>query len=268
MDNEIITKFGKAVIDNKGHYRITSGKEGNHGKQLHRLIFEDYHKCTILKGIDCHHINENKTDNRISNLMLIPHSEHSRLHNTGDNNPKAMKGRHLTEEHKKKISEANKGKHTKSEPHILKGGVTTNGTRRYNLIVNSEVVLSSTDKNKLEQIMLSGDYVKYTRPHKYVIDETQLIQAYEDGNTMQELADMFGCSRKTISRRLHKYYSKDELKNNTRKNISKKLKGKMRIELPPRTTLLELKKKYTYKELSSMLGCAEKTIYERLKDNN
>lgn len=31
------TKYGNATLHHKGHYRITSGKEGNHGKFLHSL---------------------------------------------------------------------------------------------------------------------------------------------------------------------------------------------------------------------------------------
>ena len=38
------TKYGIAKIHNTGYYRITSRKEGNNGKLLHRLIFEDVHK--------------------------------------------------------------------------------------------------------------------------------------------------------------------------------------------------------------------------------
>lgn len=32
------TKFGTAKINKKGHYQITSRKEGNGGKLLHRLM--------------------------------------------------------------------------------------------------------------------------------------------------------------------------------------------------------------------------------------
>ena len=42
----IDTKFGKATILN-GYYRITSTKEGNNNKSLHRLIFEDFYQSPL-----------------------------------------------------------------------------------------------------------------------------------------------------------------------------------------------------------------------------
>ena len=142
----IATKYGNANLTKDGHYRITSRKEGNHGKLLHRLIYEDFHKVTVLSHVDVHHINKNKIDNRIENLILIFHGEHSSFHNTGENHPQygvpmkeetkqkirlantghecslevrkkisnAHKGKVLSEEHKKKLSESHKGiVHTK-----------------------------------------------------------------------------------------------------------------------------------------------------------
>ena len=46
----MITKFGTAKIY-RGYYIITSRKEGNHGKFLHRLIFEDFYKIKLPKHI-------------------------------------------------------------------------------------------------------------------------------------------------------------------------------------------------------------------------
>lgn len=45
----------------------------------HRLVWENYHGA-IPKGYVVHHKNEIKTDNRINNLELIKHEEHTRLH--------------------------------------------------------------------------------------------------------------------------------------------------------------------------------------------
>lgn len=118
----ITTKFGTARIQH-GYWRITSSKEGNHGKRLHRLIYEDYHKCTLLPCAVVHHIDGNKLNNRIDNLELMSHEEHLSLHKSGENNP--MFGKKLSEEHKQKISEALKG-----ENHPMFGKKLSDETRQ------------------------------------------------------------------------------------------------------------------------------------------
>lgn len=222
----IKTKYGTARLHHKGHYRITSSKEGNHGKFLHRVIYEDYHKCTILPFVDCHHKNGNKTDNRIENLELMYHNEHSKMHNTGEGNPRANLGKKLSEETKQKISKANKGKKAKPEPHIVLGGFTSAGNRVYRLLVNSKEVAYSTDKNKLQQMIEDESYKTYQKQTKYDLDMDQLKKEYDSGKTMTELGHMFGCNRRTISRRLSTIYSKEELEKHKCDAISESLKKK------------------------------------------
>lgn len=98
--NEIITtKYGNAKTDIGGYYRITTRKEGNHGKMLHRLIWEDHYGKPVPDGYDIHHINLDKRDNRIQNLQCVEHNLHMRFHS-----------RNISEETRKKISEKNKGR--------------------------------------------------------------------------------------------------------------------------------------------------------------
>ena len=99
----INTKFGIARISNDGYWRITSSKEGNNGKRLHRLIFEDYHKCTLLPNAVIHHRDGNKLNNRYENLELMSRGEHSILHHKGENNH--MWGKNHSDETKQKMSE-------------------------------------------------------------------------------------------------------------------------------------------------------------------
>ena len=86
------TKFGTARIEN-GYYRISSRKEGNRHKPLHRLIYESVWG-KIPEGYVIHHIDGDKTNNCILNLLMLSNEHHTSLHN---------KGKTLTEEHKKKI---------------------------------------------------------------------------------------------------------------------------------------------------------------------
>lgn len=73
------TKWGRAKILGDNRYRITSGKEGNHGKLLYCLIFEDFYR-KIPDGCEVHHIDFNKTNNCIMNLQLLTKPQHRRLH--------------------------------------------------------------------------------------------------------------------------------------------------------------------------------------------
>ena len=112
------TKFGNAKINKGGYYAITSRKEGNNRKYLHRLIFEDYYNIDLddefPDGVHIHHIDGDKTNNEIWNLEPIPASEHHSLHNGGENNPMygkrgenhPMYGKHRSDETIKKISES------------------------------------------------------------------------------------------------------------------------------------------------------------------
>jgi DNA-binding CsgD family transcriptional regulator len=261
----IKTKFGNARIHHKGHYIITSGKEGNHGKFLHRLIFEDYYKCTILPFVDCHHINGNKLDNRIENLELMYHGEHSRHHNTGDSNPRGMKGKKLSKEARQKLSKAKKGKRRKPEPHILAAGFTSAGNRQYRLIVDSKPVAFSVNKHKLEQMIKDGSYKTYEKKKKHEIDMDLLQTEFESGKTMEELGKQFGCSRRTISRRLSKIYSKEELMQHRGAAITASLTGKYKVGLPSYKELLRLNKQYSYAEIARMYNCSSDTVIRRIQ---
>lgn len=83
--NVLKTKYGNAKII-KGYYIITSRKEGNHLKFLHRMIWEDFYNYKIPEGYIIHHKNGNKLDNCILNLQLMKKSTHAIYHNTGDKN--------------------------------------------------------------------------------------------------------------------------------------------------------------------------------------
>jgi hypothetical protein len=70
---------GKPANGYGGYLRITVPGQGT--ERVHRLIWEAAHG-PIPPGFHVHHVNRNKTDNRLENLALISASEHSRLHST------------------------------------------------------------------------------------------------------------------------------------------------------------------------------------------
>ena len=105
------TKFGNGHHGALGYIQITTGP--NKGKLLHRLIWEEWYGKPVPNGYDIHHLNGNKSDNRIQNLQCVEHLAHMKSHN---------KGRTFSEETRKKLSESktgeknhNYGKHLSEE---------------------------------------------------------------------------------------------------------------------------------------------------------
>ena len=111
MNKILHTKYGIAKIHASGYYRITSRKEGNNSKLLHRLIARDYFGDWIddpNEPFDIHHIDGNKLNNCVLNLEPISKAEHNRIHSNGENNP--MYGKEFTNEHRLHLSEGQKNR--------------------------------------------------------------------------------------------------------------------------------------------------------------
>ena len=148
------TKFGNAKISNKGYYIITSGKEGNHNKMLHRLIWEDWYDKPVPKGYVIHHLDHDKLNNNIQNLQCVEDDLHRKHHNKEDNHP--MFNKKHCDESKHKISAAKNTtgyfRVSKQKNNKCKQGFTWNyqyfeGRKRRNI--------SSTDLKKLKQKVLA-----------------------------------------------------------------------------------------------------------------
>ena len=92
-------------------YRHGNYFDNNKYGLLHRYIYS-YYNGKIPEGYDIHHKDENKMNNDISNLILLTRSEHMKLHGK---DKEFFKGKHHSEESRKKISEANKGKKRSEE---------------------------------------------------------------------------------------------------------------------------------------------------------
>ena len=92
--NETISQYGYILEYCPGHPKpCDSSNKGTRVRQ-HRLViernhdkfpeeyFEDINGWIVLKDeYDVHHINEDKTDNRLENLQVLTRSEHTTLHN-------------------------------------------------------------------------------------------------------------------------------------------------------------------------------------------
>ena len=81
MNKTLHTKWGTANVGAKGYYFISSGKEGNNQKKLHRLIYEDFYG-DVPSNYIIHHKNGNKLDNCILNLQIMSKFEHDNLNNS------------------------------------------------------------------------------------------------------------------------------------------------------------------------------------------
>lgn len=77
----MMTEFGNAGLDSWGYLHITSRKEGNHHKKLHRLIWEKHYGKPVPEGYVIHHIDGNKLNNAINNLQCVQESLHNKFHN-------------------------------------------------------------------------------------------------------------------------------------------------------------------------------------------
>lgn len=85
MGKKLITKYGFCFEDKDGYWCISSRKEGNKNKRLHRLIWEE-HYGPIPKNFIIHHKDGNVKNNHIDNLEMLSNFEHNSLHKKNNKN--------------------------------------------------------------------------------------------------------------------------------------------------------------------------------------
>ena len=118
----------KTTIHKNGRPYFKS--QGIHEWQVHTHV-------GYQRGMVIHHIDENKFNNSLSNLVYLTNSEHRRMH---------MKGKHHSLETKKKMSAAQKG-----EKHPLYGKHLSEETKRKISEAQKGKILSEETKRKMSE---------------------------------------------------------------------------------------------------------------------
>ena len=103
-------KILKDRISNSGYKRVNLSKSGERKTYyVHRLVAETF--IPNPNGYsEVNHKDEDKSNNNIDNLEWCTSKYNSNYGTRNERQSEKMKGRKLTEEHKNKISEGNKGK--------------------------------------------------------------------------------------------------------------------------------------------------------------
>lgn len=80
MPNERVSILGDTEQLFNGKIYSLSGKYfARGGKRLHRVVWE-FHNGPIAKGLEIHHRDDNRANNQIENLELLPASLHRSMH--------------------------------------------------------------------------------------------------------------------------------------------------------------------------------------------
>ena len=101
LENYFIDPVTAIITNSKGEIQKIKIKDGRPYFKRHWIHQWQVHTHIGYKeGFDIHHIDENKMNNSLSNLVYLTHSEHSKIHN--------KIGKKLSDETKRKLSEAKK----------------------------------------------------------------------------------------------------------------------------------------------------------------
>ena len=102
LEDYFIDPVTAVITNSKGEIqKIKNGKDGRSYFKSHKLHEWQVHThLGYKKGFDIHHIDKNKMNNSLENLVYLTRSEHTKIHSNG---------KILSEETKRKMSEAMKG---------------------------------------------------------------------------------------------------------------------------------------------------------------
>lgn len=101
--------------DRGGYLHVSLFKNGRgYSKRVHRLVAEAFIHNYDNKN-DVNHIDENKTNNHVSNLEWMTRKENLNYGSHNERMSNSLKGRKLSDEHKEKIIKSNIGKKRSDE---------------------------------------------------------------------------------------------------------------------------------------------------------
>ena len=102
LEDYFIDPVTAVITNSKGEVQETKIEKNGYAcfKCMAVHVIQVHTKYGYKKGYDIHHLDENKMNNSLSNLVYLTHAEHAKLH---------QKGIKLSEETKQKISDARKG---------------------------------------------------------------------------------------------------------------------------------------------------------------
>jgi hypothetical protein len=141
IDNGIVCQENEVEYDAKIWHDNSRGYYLSKGKSLHRYVYEQF-MGPIPSDMVIHHIDEDKNNNTIGNLVMMTRSNHNRHHT-----------RNMSEQTKKKIGAASKGNKNNL------GKVLTNETKRKISEGNRGKTISEKDRKSHHKNKLGKDVI-------------------------------------------------------------------------------------------------------------
>ena len=178
LENYSIDPVTAIITNSKGEIQKTTIRKNGY------MFFKkmDVHKIQAhtnygyKKDYDIHHIDENKMNNSLSNLVYLTKSEHTTLH---------KKGKTLSEDTKRKISESERGR---TSP--MKGKILSEEAKKKISKVLTGRTLSSETKQKLSEATKGENNPMY---RKHLSEETKKkLSEVLKGRNSGEKNGMFG----------------------------------------------------------------------------